>query len=166
MAGMAALRHIALATILLLVGWLLGSFWQQLIIDTFTETGAELIVTQPGTAAADLAAYTFITGAASLLAAAISAILLKVTGERVWPVWLLAICLLVGENLSVALRMVALATLTLPHAVGVAVATHTAPLLDLSEATIAPWAAGGMLGAGVILLGMLTVTGLLGQDDP
>lgn len=162
---MSAIRIILLGAVLLVVGWLLGGLWQQLIIDAFQDTGAQIVVSDPAAGGRDRALYTLLTGSASVLAVGVQALLVQVTGKSRWPLWLLAVLLLLGENLSVMLRMVALATLSLPHAVGVAAATNVAPTLDISEATIAPWALGGLLGAAVIMAGMLTVMGLLAEED-
>jgi len=162
---MNALRHVGLGMLLLAVGWLAGGLWQQIITDAFQSTGAELITSSPSSAATDRAAYALVTGGALLLAAGIRLVLLKVAGRSLWPLWLLVVALLIGENLSVGLRLVALATITLPAAVGVAAATNAPPILDISQATIAPWALGGMMGAGVVALGMLTVMGLLGEEE-
>lgn len=161
---MSALRIIALGSLLLVVGWLLGGLWQQIIIDAFQDTGAQLVASDPTAGARDRVFYTLLTGAASLLALGVQQLLVQVTGRARRPLWLLVLLLLLGENLSVMLRMVALATLTLPHAVGVAAATNVAPVLDISTATIAPWALGGLLGSAVIMAGMLTVMGLLDED--
>ena len=151
--------------VLLVVGWLSGGLWQQVIIDAFQGSGAHLVTTSPASVAIDQVLFILLTGSVSVLAVGIRALLVAVTGRSAWPDWGLALALLIGENLSVMLRMVALATLTLPQAVGIAASQNTTPTLDMSTATIAPWAFGGILGSAVLIISMLTVMGLLSQDD-
>lgn len=165
MASMDVLRHIGMGIALLMLGWLGGELWHQVIVSTFQSTGAKLIVTHPEAGALDLLVFALLTGAVSLLAVAIRALLVSVTGRSLWPDWGLALALLLGENLAVMLRIVALATLTLPQAVGIAASQNTTPTLDISTATISPWAFGGILGSAVLIIGMLTAMGLLSQED-
>ena len=162
---MDVLRHIGMGIALLVLGWLGGDLWQQVIISTFQDTGANLIMTSPGTGALDQLVFTLLTGAVALLAVAIRAVLVSVTGRSMWPDWGLALALLIVENLAVMLRIVALATLTLPQAVGIAASQNTTPTLDISTALISPWAFGGILGSAVLIIGMLTAMGLLSQDE-
>lgn len=162
---MKILHPLLLTVLLFILGGTTGALWQQMILQAFESTGADVLVSNISAPFKDRALYTITTAMIAPLALGIQKILQLATGHHQWSIWTLSTVLFVGEMLSVSLRMVALATITLPHALSVAAATGAAVVLDLADATIAPWAFGGIWGAAVVLLGMLTVVGLLNPHD-
>ena len=76
-----------------------------------------------------------------------------------WPLWGIVLALLIGENLGLGLRLITLATVTLPAAVD---AAHgSTPVIDLAAADLAVWAGAGIASAGVISIGLLAIMGRL-----
>ena len=158
------LRQLLLGAGLLIFGGLLGSMWQGIIVRSFASTGAQLMATDPSAGVRDLALFTAVVVAAGPLALGLQRILVAATRRPQRPLWILLGALLIGVNLGITLRLAALATNTIPEAIRTAASEGIAVVLDTSSAPIAPWALGGLLGAAVVSLGVLTTMGLISED--
>ena len=91
-------------------------------------------------------------------------ILVAATRRAPQPLWMLLVALIVGVNLGATLRLMALATQTIPAALRAAAEEDILLVLDPSTAPLAIWALGGLLGAAVVSLGVLTTMGLVSED--
>lgn len=150
---------IALAAVALLIGWLMATGWQSLIASSFAGSGAAVITSHPGALPAERVGITLLTGLAVLVAYLISRIAEHVTGRCIWPVWGLFLLLLIGENLGIGLRLVTIATITLPAAVDAA--GGGTPVIDLAAANLTAWTVAGMASAATISLGLVLAMGRL-----
>jgi len=156
---------IAWSSGLAVLGAILAFSWHHIIRSAFYSSGAEIVITDPSAIFIDQIIVVLLTAALGTLAGLIAAIAERAAGQSVWPAWSLIFILLIGENLAIGLRMVALATLSLPHTVAMAAATKTTPTLDLNDALLAIWAVGGIAGAAAVSLGLLITVGLLQAPD-
>lgn len=160
------LRQLLLAAGLLILGGLLGRMWQGIITGAFASTGAQVAIVQPLAGARDLVLFAIVVVAASPLAQGLQRILVAATRRAPQPLWTLLVALLVGVNLGATLRLMALATQTIPAALRAAAEEGIPLVLDPSTAPIALWALGGLLGSAVVSLGVLTTMGLVSEDTP
>ena len=150
---------VVLAIFTLGIGWLMAIGWQHLIASVFTNHGAAVIVTHPGALPAERVGITLITGLSVLIAVLIEQAADRFTGRCILPVWALLLALVVGENLGIGLRLVTLATVTLPEAIS---AAHNAtPVIDLATTNLTGWAVAGLVASGVVSLGLVVVMGRL-----
>ena len=152
---------IILGLVSLVIGFLMATGWQYLVASSFTSSGAALITTDLGALPAEKAGIILLTGTAVLLAVLLKQTAEHLTGRCIWPLWGIFLALLIGENLGIGLRLVTLATVSLPAAIELA-GTST-PIIDLSNSNLIAWAAAGLASGGVISLGLLVAMG--GMED-
>ncbi len=149
----------ALIGVALLTGWLMATGWQSLIASAFAGSGATVITSRIDALPIERLGITLLTGLAVLVALSISRIAQRMTGRCIWPVWGLFLLLLIGENLGIGLRLVTIATITLPAAVDVA--GGGTPVIDLAAANLIAWTIAGLLSAAAISLGLVLAMGQL-----
>jgi hypothetical protein len=148
----------ALAGLALGAGWLMAVGWQSLIASSFTGSGATVLA-PPEPLSAERLGLTLITGLGVLIAVLIERAATRISGRCIWPVWGLLLALLIGENLGIGLRLITLATVTLPAAVDLA--PGSIPVIDLSQADLVAWALAGLISGGVMSLGLVVAMGRL-----
>ncbi|MFT5684799.1 MAG: hypothetical protein ACI8RZ_005744 [Myxococcota bacterium] len=148
---------IVLAVVALGIGWLMATGWQSLIASLFTDIGATVITSSPDALPTERIGVTLITGLSVLVSVLITRIAERMTGRCIWPVWGIFLALLIGENLGIGLRLVTIATVTLPAAVDMAVGGT--PVIDLAAADLIAWALAGLASAAVVCLGLVVVMG-------
>ena len=148
---------IILGLIALGIGFLMATGWQYLVASSFKSSGASLIITDIGALPAEKVGIILLTGSAVLLALLLQQTAEHMTGRCIWPLWAILLALLIGENLGIGLRLVTLATVTLPAAVELA--GTTTPVIDLAESDLISWAAAGLASGGVLSLGLLVAMG-------
>jgi hypothetical protein len=148
---------ILLGLIALGAGFLLANGWQHIVVSSFESSGAALIITDPGALPAEKVGLILLTGTAMLLAVLLQQTAEYLTGHCIWPLWGILLALVIAENLGMGLRLVTLATVTLPAAIELA-GTST-PIIDLAETNLIGWAAAGLASGGVLSLGLLVAMG-------
>ena len=151
-----------MAIVALAIGWLMATGWQSLVQSSFEGSGAAVVVTHPGALPAEVVAITLLTGLSALVAISIEQLAVRMVGRSVWPAWGILMALIIGENLGIGLRLVTLATVTLPEAVDMA--HGTAPVIDLAAADLANWALAGMVSAAILSLGLVVAMGKLSEE--
>ncbi|MEL6342479.1 MAG: hypothetical protein AAFV53_05060 [Myxococcota bacterium] len=157
--------HTALWTVLFAVaGYGLAIGWQGVVVGAFESSGAQVLIAAPSALLIEQAWIAVVTGLIVPLAEAIRAIAGRVAGRSIWPGWVLWVAMAMGENLSMGLRMVALATIDLPRQIAAA-ADGAAPVLDLRTVSLDAWATAGVVGAAAISLGILIAFGLISPEE-
>ena len=151
------IHFIALTAVALLIGWLMATGWQSLIASAFANSGATVITSRIDALPIERLGITLLTGLSVLVSLTISRIAQRMTGRCIWPVWGLFLLLLIGENLGIGLRLVTIATITLPAAVDVA--SGGTPVIDLAAANLTAWTVAGLVSAAAISLGLVLAMG-------
>ena len=154
---MTTARFILLALVTLALGLGIATGWQSLVASSFASSGAAVITSQVGALPAERVGITLLTGVGVLAALLIQRGATAMTGRCIWPLWGILLALLIGENLGIGLRLVTLATVTLPAAVDQA--HGGTPVIDLAQADLIAWAAAGMASGGLISFGLLAAMG-------
>jgi len=144
-------------------GWLAAVGWRFGLADAFTNSGALIANSNPDAITHQIFIITIMTGVCGPIAHAVELGVSRQFGQCQWPAWAILIAMIIGENLSLALCMVAQATISVPAAMN---AATTVPTLDLSTINLIPWAAGGLFGGLVIAIALVLVFGALAHPKP